>query len=242
MQLSIKTPPELTLPVLEKCAVLTEQVPSAFVTDCVWQCRKAMDLPHRPFHPLEMVVKYYHASGREKEIMPRSKEEDDSLIRQLTEQNRAKRAKEAARRLTEFHTQLKQQPPTKHLHLKISEGWDHLPKRIKEKATWLRISPNALVVACLRDCLAAMDDPKKALVPPPIVVDFWTVSHAKLRPKAASVIERMMMDSYEKMLRERSGPILDTIVRCALAEKWDTPLEQILREASVVPRERSSQH
>jgi hypothetical protein len=236
MQLSIKTPPELTLPVLEKCAVLAERIPSHFVADCVWQCLKAMDLPHLPFHSLDKVSKYYYASGREHEILPRSSKKPDPLIQRLTDQDRAKRAKEAARRLTEFRAELKKQPPSKHLHLKISQGMDDLPQRIKEKATWLRLSPNALVMACLRDCLAAMDDAGKAIVPPPIVVDFWTVSHAKLRPKAANVSERMMMDSYEKILRERNVPILDTVIRFALAEKWDTSLEQILRDAGVLPK------
>jgi hypothetical protein len=240
MQLSIKTPPELTRPVLEKCAVLSELVPSHFVTDCVWQCLKAMDLPRRPFHPLDMVGRYYHAVGRENEILPNSSKKADSLIERLDERDRAKRFAEAAKRLTEFRAQVKKHPPPKHLHLKISQGIDDLPKRIKEKAIWLRMSPNALVMACLRDCLAAMDVSKKAVTPPPIVVDFWTVSHAKLRPKAADAFERMMMDSYEKMLRERGGPILDTVIRLALTEKWDAPLEQVLREAGVLPKEPSS--
>jgi hypothetical protein len=238
MQLSIKTPPEMTLPILEKCAVLAERVPSSFAMTCAWQCLKWMGLPHARFYPLEMVIKYYHASGRELEILPRSKEEDDSLIRQLTDQNRAKRAKEAAKRRTEFRAQVKRQPPSKHLHLKISEGIDELPKRIKEKATWLRISPNALVVACLRDCLEAMDDPKKALVPPPIVVDFWAVSHTQSRRKSTSAIDSMVMKSLEGVMRERSVPILDTIVRLALSEQWDASLEQILRDADVITEKR----
>jgi hypothetical protein len=238
MQLSIKTPPELTLPILEKCAVLAELVPSSFANVCAWQCLKWMPHPHERFYPLDNVIRYYHASGRELEILPRSKDEDDSLIRQLTDQNRAKRAKEAAKRRTEFRSQVKRQPPSKHLHLKISEGIDDLPKRIKEKATWLRISPNALVVACLRDCLAAMDDPKKALVPPPIVVDFWAVSHSKSRRKSTSVIDSMVMRSLEGVMRERSVPILDTIVRLALSEQWDVSLEQILRDADVITEKR----
>jgi hypothetical protein len=240
MQLSIKTPPELTRPVLEKCAVLSERVPSHFVTDCVWQCLKAMDLPQRPFHPLALISSYYHAVGRENEILPNSAKKADPLIEGLTEEDRAKRFAEAAKRLTKFRARVKRHPPSKHLHLKISQGMNDLPKRIKEKATWLRMSPNALVMACLRDCLAAMDVAKKALIPPPIVVDFWTISHAQLRPKAANAVERMMMDSYEKMLRERGGPILDTVIRLALAEKWDAPLEQVLRDAGVLPKERSS--
>ena len=48
--------------------------------------------------------------------------------------------------------------------------------------------------------------------------------------KAANVIEVMLMESYEEMLRERSGPILDTIVRLALSEQWDATLKQILQE------------
>jgi hypothetical protein len=238
MQLSIKTPPEMTLPILEKCAELAERFPSHFVTDCVWQCLKLMDLPHHADRPLDMVDRYYHALGRENEIGPRPEKKAgfDSFLQELAKKDRAKRAKEAAQRRTEFRAQIKQQPLSKHLHLKISEGIDHLPKRIKEKATWLRLSPNALVVACLRDCLQAMDDPKKAVIPLPVVVDFWTVSHAKLHRKASDIFERGMLHSYEKMLRERGGPILDTVVRLALAEKWDTSLKQILRDADVLPR------
>jgi hypothetical protein len=232
MQLSIKTPPEMTLPVLEKCAVLGEQVPSSFAAACTWECLRLMNHPHARLYPLEMVIKYYHASGRE------PKEEEETLIRQLTDQNRAKRAKEAAKRRTEFRAQVKRQPPSKHLHLKISGGTDDLPKRIKEKATWLRISPNALVVACLRDCLEAMDNPKKALVPPPIVVDFWAVSHSQSRRESTDAIDSMVMRSLEGVMRERSVPILDTIVRLALSEQWDVSLEQILRDADVITEKR----
>jgi hypothetical protein len=113
-----------------------------------------------------------------------------------------------------------------------------LPQRVKAKAKWLRLTPNALVVACLRDCLEAMDDPKKALVPPPIVVEFWTVSHAKLRPEPDGVIQAMILETYEAILRKRSGPILDTIIRLALSEKWDASLEQILRDADVITKDR----
>ena len=42
MQLSIKTPPELTLPVLEKCAALGATSPSHFAGDCAFQCIKWM--------------------------------------------------------------------------------------------------------------------------------------------------------------------------------------------------------
>jgi hypothetical protein len=238
MQLSVKTPPELTLPILEKCAILAERPPSQFATACTHQCLKWMNLPHARFYPLDLVTKFYLAMGRELEILPRPKEEDDSLIGQLAERNRAKRAKEAAHRMTEFRAQIKKHPPTKHLHLKISEGIDELPTRIKEKAAWLRVSPNALVVACLRDCLAAMNDPKKAHVPPPVVVDFWAASHAKARRKAKGAMDAMVQESLESIVRQRSGPILDTIVRLTLAEKWDASLEQILRDADVLSDQR----
>ena len=238
MQLSVKTPPELTLPILEKCAVLAEQLPSHFATACAYQCLKWMNMPHARFHPLEIVTKFYLASGRELEILPRPKEEDDSLIGQLAEQNRAKRAKQAARRRTEFLAQIKRQSPSKHLHLKISEGIDDLPKRIKERAAWLRISPNALVVACLRDCLEAMDDPKKAHLPPAIAVAFWAASHAKSRRKSKGAIDAMVMESLEGIVRQRAGPILDTIVRLTLAGRWDASLEQILRDADVLSDKR----
>jgi hypothetical protein len=238
MQLSIKTPPELTLPILEKCAVMAERFPSHFAAACVWQCLKVMDLPHRGTGPLEKIADYYRAMGRESEILLPSKNEDVSIIRQLAEQDRAKRAKEAAKRRTEFQAGLKKEPPTKHLHLKISEGIDHLPQRIKDKATWLRVSPNALVVACLRDCLEAMSDPKKAVTPLPIIVDFWTISHVKLRRKSKDSIDSMVMKSLAGIVRERSVPILDTIVRLALAEQWDVSLEQVLREADVITEKR----
>lgn len=97
---------------------------------------------------------------------------------------------------------------------------------------------NALVTACVRDCLAAMDDPRKALIPPPIAVEFWAVSHAKLRPKPKGAAGAMALETYEEILRRRSGPILDTIVRLALAEQWDATLEQILREADVISEDR----
>jgi hypothetical protein len=197
-----------------------------------------MDIPHGPFHPLSMVQKYYAALGRENELLPGPEKKQDAMIQRFTDEHRAKRAKEAAKRLSEFHALIKQKPPPKHLHLKISQGMFDLPQRIKARAKWLRVAPNALVMACLRDCLEAMDDPRKALVPPPIVVDFWAVSHAKQRPKAAGAIEAMVLKSYEEMLRERSGPILDTIVRLALSEQWDVSLEQILRDADVISKNR----
>jgi hypothetical protein len=240
MQLSIKTPPELTLPILKKCAEMGERFPSSFATTCVWQCLKLMNLPRHGNEPLDIVERYYRAVGRENEILtrPEKKKEIDALLRELAEKDRAKRAKESRQRLAEFQTQLKKQPPSKHLHLKISEGIDELPKRIKEKAAWLRVSPNALVTACLRDCLQAMDDSKKAVVPPPIVVDFWTISHAKSRRRTTDAIEAMVMKNIDGTLRQRGGPILDTIVRLTLAEQWDVTLEQILRDADVMTEKR----
>ncbi len=238
MQISVKTPPELTLPFLEKCAVYGTDSPSHFLQDCVLNCVGWMDIPHGPFHPLSMVQKYYAALGRENELLPGPEKKQDAMIQRFTDEHRAKRAKEAAKRLSEFHALIKKQPIPKHLHLKISQGMFDLPQRVKARAKWLRVAPNALVMACLRDCLEAMDDPKKALVPPPIVVDFWAVSHAKQRPKAAGAIEAMVLKSYEEMLRERSGPILDTIVRLALSEQWDVSLEQILRDADVISKNR----
>jgi hypothetical protein len=240
MQLSVKTPPELTLPVLEKCAALDYSSPSLFVADCAFQCLNWMETPHRPFHPLSLVEKYYHATGQEDEIHARPRKKQDALMQRLATEDRVKRVKEAARRVAEFKAQLKRRVPSKHLHLKISPGSTDLTGRIKEKTSWFRLTPNALVVACLRDCLEAMDDPRKAIAPPPIVVDFWTLSHAKLRPKAANAVESMVLESYEKMLRERSGPILDTIVRLALSKKWNATLEQILLEAGVIPKSHDS--
>jgi hypothetical protein len=240
MQLSIKTPPELTLPILKKCAEMGERFPSSFASTCVWQCLKLMNLPRHRDEPMDIVERYYRAVGRENEIWPQpeKKNEMDALLRELAEKDRAKRAKESRKRLAEFQDQVKKQPPSKHLHLKISEGIDELPKRIKEKAAWLRISPNALVTACLRDCLEAMDDSKKANVPPHIVVDFWTVSNAKSRRRASGAIEAMVMKNIDGTLRLRGGPILDTIVQLTLAEQWDVTLEQILRDADVMTEKR----
>ncbi len=238
MQLSIKTPPDLTLPILKKCAVLAEPYPSNFTMACTSQCLKAMDTPHDRFRILEIVEKFYRASGRENEMLPHSEKAHDSLIQEIAEKDRAKRAKEAARRLAEFHARLKKQPPAKHLHLKISEGIDNLPQRIREKALWLRISPNALVTACLRDCLTAMDDPRKASLPSPIVIDFWAISHTKSGRKTAGAVDAMVMKTIGGTLRQRSGPILDTIVRLTLAGQWDVTLEQILREADVMTEKR----
>jgi hypothetical protein len=82
-------------------------------------------------------------------------------------------------------------------------------------------------------------DPKKALVPPPIVVEYWTVSHAKRRKKAADVFDAMKMNSYEEMIRARGSPILDTIVRLTASEQWDATLKQILEDADVFPGSRN---
>ncbi len=235
MQLSIKTPPELTLPILEKCAEMGCPYPSSFASDCTLQCLKWMDAPHTAFQPMPIVEKYFHAIGREGLFLLRSNKKENAMLRQLVAADTIKRAKEAAKRLAEFQSKCKKQAPAKHLHLKISPGMTDLTRRIQEKAAWLHLSPNAFVVVCLRDCLEAMDDPKKAIVPPAIVVDFWTASHAKLRPKAGSAIDSMVQRSYETMLRERSVPILDTIVRLALNEQWDTPLQKILKDAGVLP-------
>jgi hypothetical protein len=238
MQLSIKTSPELTRPVLEKCAVLGYPAPSVFASECTFQCLKWMDTPHRPFQPLPVVERYYHNIGREDKIHPHPRKQVTLMLR-LAKKDREKRVEDAAKRLAEYEVQAKKRPTSKHLHLKISPGSSDLTGRIKEKASWLRLSPNALVTSCLRDCLAAMNDPRKAVLPPPIVVDFWTASHAKQRPKSTSTVESMMLESHEKLLRERSGPILDTIVRLALSEKWDTSLKQLLHEAGVLPHSRS---
>jgi hypothetical protein len=48
----------------------------------------------------------------------------------------------------------------------------------------------------------------------------------------------MVLETYEAILRKRGGPILDTIVRLALSEQWDTSLEQILRDADVITKDR----
>jgi len=239
MQISVKTPPELTLRVMEKCALLNREYPSGFAFSSAWQCIIGMNHPHSSFHPLHLVSDYYYKVGREMELQPPSKRkpEPDNIMAQLADQDRAKRAAEAAERLEEFRAQWKTQTPPKHLHLKISDGGIDLVNLIRHKADWLRLKPNAFVVACLRDCLDAMDDPQKALRPPPIVVDYWTVSKAHLGPKAKDVIEKMVWGSQERMIRDRSGPILDTLIRFALKEEWETPLKQILSDAGVFPEE-----
>jgi hypothetical protein len=232
----------MTFLILLKCAEIDERFPSAFACDCVWQCLRLMDSPSRANEPLATVQRYYTAIGRENEIMPPRKVADalDPLLLELDAKSRAERAKAAAQRLKEFHRGLSRskEPLPKHLHLKISEGMNHLPQRIKEKALWLRVSPNALVVSCVRDCIQAMDDPKKAVVPPPTVVDFWTISHAKSRHEPSDAINAMILKSSEGTLRRRGGPILDTVIRLALLHKWDATLEQILREADAITEER----
>ncbi len=240
MQMSVKTPPDMTFLILVKCAEMAERFPSSFVSDCVWQCLRLMNLPERANEPLEIVQRYYGAVGRENEILPASKRTKavTDILQGLEAKSRAERAKEAAKRSKEFHARLKREPLPKHLHLKISEGDDDLPKRIKEKAAWLRVSPNALVVSCVRDCLLAMDDPKKAVVPSPTVVDYWTISHTKPRQPSPSGIDMWVLRSLEGVVRRRSGPVLDTIVRLTVAEQWDATLEQILREADVITDKR----
>ena len=117
MQLSIKTPPELTLLVLEKCAALGSTSPSHFAGDCAFQCIKWMGMPHASFSPLPLVQKYYHATGREDEIRPSPAPKQDALMERMTAENKAKRAKEAAKRLANFRAQMKAHPLSKHLHL-----------------------------------------------------------------------------------------------------------------------------
>jgi hypothetical protein len=240
MQLSIKTPPELTLPLLEKCAVLAERAPSHVTCLLAWQCLKWMDMPHRPFQPLELIRHYYGVSGREMELLSREEKAQDILMERLIVQNREKRAAQAASRLADFKASLKREPPPKHLHIKISQGTDDLPQRIKAKAAWLRITPNALVVACLRDGLEAMDDPTKALLPPPIVDQFWSASHAKHRRKPTDVIDAMIMKNLDEALRQRGDPILDTVIRLALSNRWDATLREILCDADALSSERMS--
>jgi hypothetical protein len=236
MQLSIKIPYELTRPLLEKCAVLAEDIPSSIVTDLAWQCVKWMDRPDHNFRPLKLVQRYYLAAGREDELGLRKKDPDE-LVERFMVEDQAYRFVGTNERLKKFRASLKRNPPPKQLHLKISQGMGELPQRIKAKADWLRMTPNAFVVACLRDGLEAMDSPAKALIPPPIVFDFWSVSHAESRRKATSAGDALVMETLEASLRKRSGPILDTLVRYALCEKWDVTLKQILRDADVLSKE-----
>jgi len=235
MQLSIKIPSELTLPLLEKCAVLDVDVPSRVVTELVWQCVKWMDTPHRRFHPLQLVHRYYRCAGREDELGLRKKNPDESIERIIIEEQ-GYWLKTADDRLKKFRTSLKRKTPPKQLNLKISQGMGELPQRIKAKADWLRMTPNAFVVACLRDGLEAMDSPAKALVPPPIVQEYWSISHAESRRDAKSAIDAMTMETLEAILRKRGGPILDTVVRYALSEKWDVTLKEILCDADALTK------
>jgi len=236
MQLSIKTPPELTLPILEKCAVLAEEVPSRLVTDLVWQCVKWMDMPHARFHPLKRVLQYYGACGSEDKLLAH-KSKRDKQIERLMENDRVRRQVEATERLKKFRVSLKKRPAPKHLHLKISQGMNDLPQRIKAKADWLRISPNALVVACVQEGIEAMNDPMKAMLPPPIVAEYWSVSHAKAGREVGGSLDVMLLETIEGMLRKRSGPIVDTIIRHTLAEEWNVTLRDILREADALSDE-----
>jgi hypothetical protein len=48
----------------------------------------------------------------------------------------------------------------------------------------------------------------------------------------------MWFEGLTGILRRREGPIFDTIVRLVLAEKWEATLEQILREADVISKDR----
>ncbi len=240
MQISVKPPPEMTLRVLEKCATLDYNYPSGLAGECVWQCLVCMDHPHSRFNPLRIVEKYFYALGREMELFAHPKTEQHQLKQMMIDKDRARRASEASLRIREFRAQWKKKAPPKHLHLKLSSGVTGVTKELRAKADWLRMKPNTLAVACLRDCINAMDDPKKAMVPPPIVVDFWTISKAHLRPKLRSTIEVITHNSQERMIRERSGPILDTLIRCYLKEEWETTLKQILTDAGVFQEKRES--
>ena len=197
-----------------------------------------MDSPHHEFHPLEIVEDYYLALGREDELHPEVPAAEIDILRQLAVRDRAKRAAEAAQRLKQFRAQLKQKPAPKHLHLKISEGSDKLPQRVKAKVEWLRMTPNALVMSCLRDCLGALDHPHIARATPTTVMHFWVVSNAKSRPAPKSVEERMMLETLTGIIRRREGPIRDTIVRLFRTQKRDTTLEEILQQAGVISKNR----
>lgn len=237
MQLSIKPPPELTVPILEKCAVIGEAFHSVFAHNCVAYCLDWMEIPRDEYRSFtsSIIGKYYYALGREDELLPSIKEEKEpSLAQRLAKQYQEERAKGANERLQKLRSQFEKQPPPKHLHLKISKGLGDMPTLIKEKCAWLRLTPNAFVVACLRDCLAAMDDVQKALIAPPIAVDFWTLSHVREQRKAKDGMEAFVMHSIRSMLLNRSGPILDTIVRHAINEQWDTSLKKILIEADAL--------
>ncbi len=229
MQLSVKTPAELTVPTLEACAIVDYRNPSAFVSDCVFQCIQGMDSPHSNFTPLRMVEKYYEALGQEAKLQGKGN------FFQVSAQK--KRMTEARKRVSAMRSGFPKGFP-KHLPIKISPAGVDLTERIKAKVAWLQISPNAFVMRCLRDCIEAMDDPKKALLPPPVVVDFWTASHARLRPKPKDGLEAMVLASQETILRQKSIPILDTIVRLAQREQWDADLKTILRDAGVLSKDR----
>ena len=215
--------------------MLGDLLPSSFVNACTFQCMHAMQSPHAPVQPLHIVSNYYFAVGRESDLSPQHRQTDPDIVAQLISNDRAKRAAEAESRLQTLRASFEQQPPGKHLHLKISEGGSQLPQRVHECAKWLHLSPNMVVTECVRDCISAMEDPALAVVPLPIVIRYWTETNAKLRAQPSNATEAMILHSLEKMLRGRSGPVMDTIVRLALAQDWNKTLEQILREADAIP-------
>jgi hypothetical protein len=229
MQLSVKTPRDLSLPFLEKLAEIKHPIPSAYAADCVFHCIQAMKTPYRDFNPLPIVADYYFLTGREHKLRPESKDTHPAL-RELEAKSRAQRAKESSERLRKFREQTTKSTSPPHVHLKISGD---LPEEIKEKAAWLGLRSNAFVVKCLRDCLAAMDDPLKAIVPLPIIVEFWTISKAHLRAAPASSIDAMVFHTQERMVRERKIQIMDTVVRYVINGEWQTPLQTILRDAGL---------
>jgi hypothetical protein len=230
MQLSVKTPPLMSLGLLQKLAEINHPIPSAFASDCVLQCLLAMKHPPQDFIPLPVVQNYYYAVGREHEILPHLLTKKSSILLQVEAESRAMRAKEAAQRLRKFLMRYGKELPPKHVHLKIS---GELPVQIKEKAIWLGLRPNAFVVNCLWDCLLALSDPKKALLPPKTVVDFWTVSKAHLSPSVNSGLDAMVFHTQERMVRDRSVQIMDMVVRYVLKNEWETPLQTILRDAGL---------
>ena len=215
--------------------MLGNLLPSSFVNACTFQCMHAMQSPHEPAQPLHIVSNYFFAVGRESDLSPQHRQTDPDIVAQLISNDRAKRAAEAESRLRSIRDSFKLQPPGKHLHLKISEGGSQLPQRVHECAKWLHLSPNMVVTECVRDCISAMEDSSLAIVPLPIVIRYWTETNAKLRTRPSNATEAMMLHSLEKMLRGRTGPIMDTIVRFAQAQDWNKTLEQILREADAIP-------
>lgn len=47
----------------------------------------------------------------------------------------------------------------------------------------------------------------------------------------------MIMKNLDETLRQRGGPILDTVIRLALSERWDATLREILRDADALSNE-----